>query len=402
MLLLAASFVGCKKSYEYKDVLMITGTNIDPMIRFPVETAPATTSVTVSASGIVGTDTKVTFTVEPEALAAYNRTNGTNYILAPEDCYTLHNPEVQIKAGKSFSNAATVEILSTDGLDDETSYVIPLSITPVTGDIGVLEAGRTAFLRVARVMSFTCVDTTPGGSNNQHGYRTYYWKDADDNPMGMELTQWTFELKFYIDTWHAGQSSTRITRLMNWGPGDDNPLGRANGSTNLLRLGEGGYDQDQLQWMTSHGAIGSNTRFVLQTWYHLAFTYDGYTYKLFVNGKLDNQMDGAGKTYYFDSWEIGMSWDGDSNVHPRSQRIPGRLSEMRMWSRTLKTKEIAAGACGVPSNSEGLVAYWKFNDGSGETYHDSTGGGRDLVWTSKTTGNRPFAWVTDDENKCAQ
>ncbi|MDR0509551.1 MAG: DUF1735 and LamG domain-containing protein [Rikenellaceae bacterium] len=404
-LFVAATLAGCDKGYQYKDVIMVTGVEVDPMIKFPVETAPATTSVTVSASGLVGFDTYVTFAVDPDALSAYNRNNGTNYALPPASSYALHDERVLIRQGKAASSLATVEVVDLTQLDEGTSYVIPLSIVSTTGDMGILEAGRTAFLRLSRVTTFTCVDVTPGTSNAQHGYRTYYFNnpnDPNDLSHKTDLEKFTFEFKIWIHEWHSGQNSTQITRVMNWGPGDDNPFGRTGSSMNLMRLGEGGYAKDQLQWLNSHGAIGSNTRFALDTWYLVTCTYDGMTYRLYINGKLDNQMDGAGKIYYFDSWEIGMSWDGDSNVHPRSQRIPGRLSEMRIWNRALGAKEIAAGICGVPSDSEGLIAYWKFNEGTGTTYHDCTGGGRDLEWTSKTTGNRSFAWVTDDINKCAQ
>ena len=38
--------------------------------------------------------------------------------------------------------------------------------------------------------------------------------------------------------------------------------------------------------------------------------------------------------------------------------------------------------CGVDSQSEGLVAYWKMNEGEGHIFKDATGHGYDMDWTN--------------------
>lgn len=403
-----AVFSGCQKGAEHPDVLLVTGTETNPLIKFPVETANATYPLTVTATTRVNVDTDVTFGVDKGALDEYNRQNGTNYLLAPDESYSLTNTTVTIKANKHTSTAAMVKIENLNVLEEGLQYVIPVSIKTSTGQLNVLDAGRTGFLRIARVTGFTCVDVTPTGNQLANaGYRTYYFDEPCD------LSQFSFEMKIYIDEWHTGLNSTQITRLANWGPGDDNPFGRTGSSMNLLRIGEGGYAKNQLQWLHSQGGMGSNIRFDLKTWYLLTFTYDGFTYRFYVNGKLDNVMDGAGKLYFFDSFEIGMSWNDGSN-HSYSQRIPGRMSEIRVWDRPLKAKEIAAGLCGVAADSPGLIAYWKMNEGEGAFYRDYSGHGRDLDFNSaksvsvrdgtseRQATKTPFRWITDDENKCAQ
>ena len=37
------------------------------------------------------------------------------------------------------------------------------------------------------------------------------------------------------------------------------------------------------------------------------------------------------------------------------------------------------GVCNVPADSEGLLAYWKFNDGAGSVVKDHTSYGNDLT-----------------------
>ena len=43
--------------------------------------------------------------------------------------------------------------------------------------------------------------------------------------------------------------------------------------------------------------------------------------------------------------------------------------------------------CGVDPQSEGLVAYWKFNEGAGNVITDQTGHGNDI------TGSGDPTWV---------
>ena len=54
--------------------------------------------------------------------------------------------------------------------------------------------------------------------------------------------------------------------------------------------------------------------------------------------------------------------------------IPGEISELRVWSVARTPEQIAGNMYGVSPESEGLVAYWKFNEGSGSTIIDHANG----------------------------
>ena len=85
-----------------------------------------------------------------------------------------------------------------------------------------------------------------------------------------------------------------------------------------------------------------------------------------------------------------------------------------MWNRALTASEISTGFAGVNAHSEGLVAYWKMNEGEGHIFHDATGHGYDMDWTDtwrddKENGvlvahdySQYIKWVKDDNNKVAQ
>ena len=149
---------------------------------------------------------------------------------------------------------------------------------------------------------------------------------------------------------------------------------------------------NQLQWVSAEGSAFSNTLFALNTWYSISCVYDGTSYKMYVNGKLDVSFDGAGKVYQFGSLELGMSYAG----YQTAQRFLGRIAEVRFWNRALSVTELQEGLCGVDAGAKGLIGYWKMNEGSGNTFIDRTGNGRNMIWPKAPV------WNTSTDNKCAQ
>ena len=71
--------------------------------------------------------------------------------------------------------------------------------------------------------------------------------------------------------------------------------------------------------------------------------------------------------------------------------------------------------CAVDPQSDGLVGYWKFNEGEGHIFHDASGHGLDMDWSKSSRdvsengkmvatpdAANAIKWVKDDINKCAQ
>ena len=145
----------------------------------------------------------------------------------------------------------------------------------------------------------------------------------------------------------------------------------------------------------------------------MSIVADGTNISLYVNGELDSSIQGSieGGSLNFQRYEMGMSWGGG---YPRSQFFSHRFCEIRIWDRALSATEIKGGICGVDPNSEGLQAYWKFNEGEGHIFKDATGNGFDMDWSQTSRDMREngvmnptpdaanyIQWVKDDINKCA-
>ena len=63
------------------------------------------------------------------------------------------------------------------------------------------------------------------------------------------------------------------------------------------------------------------------------------------------------------------------------------VSELRVWIIQSTPEQIASSMYDVDPSTEGLVAYWKFNEGTGKQVKDYTANGNnitaenDLTWT---------------------
>ena len=117
----------------------------------------------------------------------------------------------------------------------------------------------------------------------------------------------------------------------------------------------------------------------LNTWTHLAMTYNLATRRNFQDGQpvteIDDQEGPIGDTA--DPLRIGQDvrWDFSPN---------GRIDDVRIWNVARTQAEIAAGMNGVASDSAGLAAQWTFDGGSlvdskGRAGGDAGGGCADRV-----------------------
>lgn len=343
---------GDKFDYD-QNYAYITGTEDTPVQSFTVEETPATYAVTASTTAKVDKDTKVDFVLDEGAVAAYNEKHNTTYEAVPASAVEIDNPEAVIKAGKASSSSVNIKVVSTDNLVEGKTYVIPLTMQSADG-LAVLESSKTIFLRLARKVHFKALDIS---------YSEMYSNYIIPENLQQPLNQFTFEVKCYSREWHhiARMCALNVNK------------------TCMLRFGELGTDVNQLQWVSPGGNVLSNTRFETDRWYNISLTYDGKTYIMYVDGVKDNELvvPSAVTDLKMLSLEIGMSW----TTYPGSQYFNGKIAEVRVWNRALSAAEIKMGLGAVDPASNGLVAYWKMNEGEGHIFHDATGHGYDIDWS---------------------
>ncbi|MCX6132229.1 MAG: T9SS type A sorting domain-containing protein [Ignavibacteriales bacterium] len=119
--------------------------------------------------------------------------------------------------------------------------------------------------------------------------------------------------------------------------------------------------------LVNHQANGSfigNRKVPLGQWCHIAFSYDGTTESIFVNGVLDTSYSTSGNvctSSYQENITIGgYTW---SNYSQHSSFLNGVVEELRVWNVARTASQIQANMNRTVGSSEtGLVGYWKFDN----------------------------------------
>lgn len=170
----------------------------------------------------------------------------------------------------------------------------------------------------------------------------------------------------------------------------------------LVRLGDVGIPWCQVQvcwdsgksgyWGNIEGKLSnSNMKVNLNEWTHIAVTFGEGTVKVFING----EEKGSTTTNVPASVNFGITHNDEQA--PQGQQITrcfwvgysyestrdfqGMMSELRIWNRVLTADELAneARRYSVDPKSEGLVTYWKCDEGQGDVIKDHTSYRNDLA-----------------------
>ena len=95
-------------------------------------------------------------------------------------------------------------------------------------------------------------------------------------------------------------------------------------------------------------------------WTHLAGTYDGTTFRLYVNGELANSVNGAG---FLKNDTEPMYIGAD---YSPSDYYTGKVDEVRVWNAARDESQIKSTMYNTPAaNATGLVARYRLNESTG-------------------------------------
>ena len=137
--------------------------------------------------------------------------------------------------------------------------------------------------------------------------------------------------------------------------------------------------------------VSGTTPIVMNTWYHAVATYDGATWKLYLNGNLEASLAVGQPPRSDNSSPVAMasSIKNDGTSLTPQGYFNGILDEARIWNYARSQTEIQ-GTMNSPitSHQNGLVARWGLNETTGTTVSSSAG--TSVNGTISGTGN---AWV---------
>ncbi len=159
----------------------------------------------------------------------------------------------------------------------------------------------------------------------------------------------TLEAWIYAESWQANIWEGNIINKEQNGPN--------NGY--MLRVGEGGKINFNLGGGSSWNEHNTpNPVLTLNTWYHLAATYDGSYMRLYLDGQI---IDSMARNISIASTNTNLTI-GSHNSYNRY--FDGKIEEVRIWEVARTAQEIRQNMNGSLCGDEaGLRAYYKFDQG---------------------------------------
>ena len=357
-----------------------------------------TYDLTVGMASPEDNDVEVRFRTAPELLTAYrNAYYDAGAQLLPESNYDFGALSTVIRSGSVSSETLTLSFINLDQLDYETDYVMPVSISEAAG-VGILESARTLYLVVSEA---SLINVVADINDN------LAWVDWTNKTPLQDMEQFTMEVLINANSF----TNEEISTVMGI---EDNFLIRTGDNLHPKNQLNIAYGKDVGEEQNARGSLFVEKP-LLKTgqWYHIAVTFDRGYIKVYVDGELVAEKEEAsvegGEVLESVDFTTGESkpgttgrpdedggrprafWFGYSYTtdDPTARDFDGMIAEARIWNRPLSADEINAENhfYKVSPDSEGLVAYWKFNDEKGASVMDHVNG-------NNLKADHEFLWVS--------
>ena len=226
-------------------------------------------------------------------------------------------------------------------------YAVALRLKSKDGKYDVLNSGSTMVYLLDQVI-YQAVPTINASHNIHFTMRQAY-----------DLNEWTLEFNVNISELGKGLGELNNQALFGaWG---------SNGGEIYTRFGDAPIEGNRLQIKTQGTQMNSKMLFDAKKWYHIAFVCTGTKLYLYVNGVLDNSMSLPGNATNI----AGPINFGNTDY----LRADVKVSELRFWTKARTQAQVLNNMYACDPKSDGLEAYWKLNEGQGDTFADATGHG---------------------------
>ncbi|MDC0145616.1 LamG domain-containing protein, partial [bacterium] len=117
------------------------------------------------------------------------------------------------------------------------------------------------------------------------------------------------------------------------------------------------------------GEVETEINIVDSNWHNVVLTRDGQTIKIFLDG-----IKIFENSYDLESLTTGNDYFIGTDNNQSLQTWDGYLDDIVIWDRTLSNSEIVDASNHI-YESNGIVAHWPFDNGSGQTLYDISGYG---------------------------
>ncbi len=366
-LLAAVAFTGCKNEdpaeHHFDNKLYISSAQLtdDLLIRDDIVSDSRTISARLALPA--PEDVTVTFEGRPDLAARYNMVYGDNAVGLPAEYFSIPEKVISIGKGNVTGNDIVVNFTNTNELNGDLRYVLPVTVADIQG-ISLLESTRTVY---------------------------FVFKGAALINVVADISEMYFPVNWSSSVNVSGLKTITVEALVrssDWEAGRGNALSSVFGIEGnfLIRIGDADRPRNQLQLVNPNGNWPSPNAapgLPVNEWIHIAVVWDATTGEriYYQNGEVVASDNAASGSVSLNSGcYVGRSYDD-------SRWLPGEISELRIWNIQRTQEQIASSMYTVDPTTPGLLAYWKFNEGSGNVINDATGNGTNL------TGEGTPTWV---------
>ena len=349
-------------------------------------------------------DVKVKLEISEAALDAFNKRYNKDYVMYPE-CELLSD-EVTINKGVVGAGAILMVTPITKELDETgDTYAVPVTITSADG-IGIMKGSETFIYLIRRIPRASVFTFNQVATSQLHTRKIFFPLDMAKLNNQLEFTAYTMEFLLKFTNWSNGNNYDLINPTMGPEVGEiytrleGGSAGLAAGVFNVKFNGDGESIAGQPPGGTQ-----------LNRWYHVAFVFGNGKLQVYVNAMLTSQMDVTLPSLNFTpavlaaTEPVGFLLGAAAANSGYSSRVRARTqaAEVRLWSVARTADQIRENMYNVRPDSEGLMGYWKLNDGSGRYVKDYTGKNPDgyliRVNYSGTNNNTSFSTLDDSYNQ---
>ena len=148
-------------------------------------------------------------------------------------------------------------------------------------------------------------------------------------------------------------------------------------------------DFEDMDSGANHPVLGS-TDVCDGQWHHGAVSYDGSTWRLYVDATLDAELDTGGATPRYDSVQHFALGSALNSAGTPEGAFRGAIDEVRVWSQVRSEAQIQAAANQPLDVGEGLLAAWHLDEGAGEDAVDAVWGLTGALVGASWAGQAPF------------
>ena len=258
------------------------------------------------------------------------------------------------------------------------TYVLRLTANDgqftVSDDVSVVVGGSNNGLRLDGVSKRVTFGPAPGLGAATFTIETWFKREGP----GVSLSTGTGGLPAAIPLVTKGRGEADGSNL------DMNYFLGINGTTRVLVA-----DFEDAATGLNHPVQGV-TAICDNVWYHAAATYDGTTWRLYLNGQLETTLVVGAFTPRADSIQHGALGTAMTSTGAAAGFFQGVLDEARVWNFARNAAAIQATMTGPLPSASGLIGRWSVDEGSGSTIADSSGGGNTgtivntAVWVTGT------------------